>query len=1241
MSSLWGWFVLDEWQPVIGRGVPMAPSTALVSLLLGLVVGAGLMWAGRPLFRYVVFGVAAVAVVVSLLVLAGSFGIVSLAWEYRLAGVDVAVAGLPFGLMSPITAVLFVLLAAGLIALFPPFVANRAFRRTTAIVMLAGAIFSGLTGLAYITGVPLFYGPGIIPMAFSTAVALTGLFMGVFLSGGATELFGHPWREVQGRLVLGLGAVVGLLILVAAMAYVGLSGMRRSQHALLAGPFTNVVDLKSFQVNVTAGRLAVAVMLELPPATWEPRLEEVDALARANDEILRRVGEGLADNPAARKKLEEIVVALAAYRQGRHAQVLDLLSAGHVAEARAIFVGPQLERFRRLQELVQQLESIEIARAREIVATADHRARAFVGLFAGAGSLSILGAIMLGFFLRRTVGGYVAERQRAEHALLRANRALRIVSSCNQALVRAPSESALLRDICETIVREGGYRMVWIGFADNDPAKTVRPAAQAGAVGDYLTAARITWADTPAGRGPTGNAIRTGRPSLCRDMRHDPDFAPWRERALARGFASSAVLPLLAEGRVFGALSIYAAAADAFGDDDVKLLSELADDVAHGILVHRIRDERQQAQSALRAAAAYNRSLIEASLDPLVTIGPDGRISDVNAATEKATGRRRSELVGTDFSTYFTAPEKARAGYQQVFREGLVRDYPLELRHADGRVTSVLYNASVYRNEAGEIAGVFAAARDLTELQRAEAEVRALNATLEQRVQARTRELRESEERLRAVLRATATGTFEVDLTTGEGRWNDVEYELLGLKPGEVPPGPESFFRHVHADDLGPLNAQWEEAMRSGRLEAEFRVVYPDGEVRWLAGKGHFVEGRAGGAGGKGPAMSARFLGVNYDITARKHAEQALRESEQRLNTAIRAAAAGVWDWDIATGRLQWSQEMFRMFGLDPATTPATFETWRQSVHPADRAAAEARVHAALRSHTRLENEYRVLLPSGETRWIVAMGDATDDSAGQPRRMTGVCIDITARKKAELELRQLAAELKAANAELEAFSYSVSHDLRAPLRSIDGFSRIVLENSTGKLDPEDCAHLQRVRAASQRMGELIDALLKLSRAVRAEMRCVTLDVSALARNTLEELQRAEPGRQVECVVAPGLRATADRPLLHLVLENLLGNAWKFTANCPAARIEFGGREAGGEHVLFVRDNGAGFDPAYAAKLFAPFQRLHTQDEFPGQGIGLATVQRIIRRHGGRVWAEGAVNSGATFYFTLPVQPAKP
>jgi len=245
-----------------------------------------------------------------------------------------------------------------------------------------------------------------------------------------------------------------------------------------------------------------------------------------------------------------------------------------------------------------------------------------------------------------------------------------------------------------------------------------------------------------------------------------------------------------------------------------------------------------------------------------------------------------------------------------------------------------------------------------------------------------------------------------------------------------------------------------------------------------------------------------------------------------------------------------------------------------------------------------------------------------------------VCRDITERKKAEDELKQALARVAAANKELEAFSYSVSHDLRSPLRSIDGFSQALIEDYTEVLDKQGKEYLQRVQKASQHMGQLIDDMLKLSRLSRAEMTVNKIDLSEAAAIIIERFKKEEPIRKIDFIMQDNLIAEGDPNLLNILLENLLGNAWKFTKKCNRARIEFGKKQQNKETVFFIRDNGAGFDMKYANKLFIPFQRLHDDTDYPGTGIGLGIVSRIIHRHGGQIWAEAEENKGATFYFTL-------
>jgi PAS domain S-box-containing protein len=362
---------------------------------------------------------------------------------------------------------------------------------------------------------------------------------------------------------------------------------------------------------------------------------------------------------------------------------------------------------------------------------------------------------------------------------------------------------------------------------------------------------------------------------------------------------------------------------------------------------------------------------------------------------------------------------------------------------------------------------------------------------------------------------------------------------------------------------------------------------------------------------------------------------QELRESESRFRALVtnvpgalyRRAAAGTGDF------LYVSEPIERITGWPASEFMDRGRPFKDLVHPDDApAAAEAAVKAA-RDGSPYAVEYRILHRDGTVRTVVDRGLHIDG------HLDGLILDITERKHAELELRRAKDLAEESNRELESFSYSVSHDLRAPLRTIEGFSKIVIDQYEKTLDDEGRHLLNRIRAGSQRMAHLIDDLLGLSRVTLTAMRTGPVDLTQLSGEVATELARAHPDRHVDFVCEPGLKANADGRLLRVALQNLIGNAWKFTGKSPAARIEVGRERKNGKTAFFVRDNGAGFDPAYTQKLFGPFQRLHSESEFEGTGIGLATVQRIVRRHGGDAWAEGAVDRGATFYFTLGAEGA--
>ncbi len=483
-------------------------------------------------------------------------------------------------------------------------------------------------------------------------------------------------------------------------------------------------------------------------------------------------------------------------------------------------------------------------------------------------------------------------------------------------------------------------------------------------------------------------------------------------------------------------------------------------------------------------------------------------------------------------------------------------------------------------------------------------------------------ELRQSEERFRLML----SGVKDYVVS-----WNAGAERIKGYRAEEII--GQHFARFYPAEDV-ERGKPWYElkaAVQQERYAEEGWRVRKDGSRFWANVVITALRDETGQLRGFGK--------VTRDMTERKQIEQTLQASEEKFRSLAETANDAIVSADSQGNIAYFNRAAERIFGYfskeivgQPLTVlmPERFRNLhRQGVdrflRTGDTRVIGKTVELAGRRRDGTEFPLELSLSSCKTSDGIFF--------------TGILSDITERKLTEQETFIRTAQLEAANEELDAFSYSVSHDLRAPLRSIDGFSQALLEDGADRLDDQGKEHLHRIRAATQRMGLLIDDLLNLSRVTRAEIHPGKLDISALARSIAAELQKTQPERRMEFRIEDGLETTADARLLRLVLENLLGNAWKFTSKHPSARIEFGETHLNGARAYFVRDDGAGFDPAYAGKLFGAFQRLHAVTEFPGTGVGLATVQRIIHRHGGRVWAEGAVERGATFYFTLAETPS--
>jgi PAS domain S-box-containing protein len=691
---------------------------------------------------------------------------------------------------------------------------------------------------------------------------------------------------------------------------------------------------------------------------------------------------------------------------------------------------------------------------------------------------------------------------------------------------------------------------------------------------------------------------------------------------------------------------------------------------------------RQQAQAKLSQSEEREAAILNASLDGVISIDHEGRVLEFNPAAQKIFGYDRAEVLGKEMSELIipaSMREQHRTGLAKFLAtgEGPVIGKRIELTgiRADGTEFPVELTITPITGSEQPIFTGFL--RDITQRKQAEDELRK-NTARNQALADISRILTTVRLDYQAVLDATARHTTEligdacsIRLVSDDGQWLELVSlyhpepktlaflrEILGTNPLRTDTGlvaqiiqtghpllipvisPEqlkaivpktawSILEHIsiHSMLVVPLRAQ-------GRVLGTLTLTRDQPDRHYTSEDQTFLQDIADRAALS--IVNARLYTamqqLNNQLEQRVIERTAqLQESEEKVSKAVLASPAAVSIASLPDDRyINVNEALAKLTGYSREELLGRTSAELGLVD----ATARAKILDAIHNYGFAHNvEIQIHTKSNQIAEVLTSIEQIQ-LGGQPC-MLSVNFDITDRKRAEIELEKAKLELEATNKELEAFSYSVSHDLRAPLRSIDGFSQVLLEDYVDQLPSEGRNYLERIRASAHRMAELIEDLLKLSHITRAHIKFVPVDLTKLAKDILAELQRTYPERSVRWSVAPNLTERGDPHLMQIVLENLLNNAWKYTSKQEQAEIEFGSKYENGQTICFVRDNGAGFDMAYAGKLFGAFQRLHTMAEFPGTGIGLATVQRIIQRHGGRIWAESAVGQGATFFLTLP------
>ncbi len=609
-----------------------------------------------------------------------------------------------------------------------------------------------------------------------------------------------------------------------------------------------------------------------------------------------------------------------------------------------------------------------------------------------------------------------------------------------------------------------------------------------------------------------------------------------------------------------------------------------------------------------RKTEAYNRSLIEASLDPLVTINPNGTISDVNAATVKVTGYSREELIGTNFSDYFTDPDRAKEGYETVFGDGSVRDYELEIRHKNGQITPVLYNTTVYRDEAGNIAGVFAAARDITERKMTE------------------QALHLSEQRLNRSQEIAHLGSWELDLSGNLLTWSDEVYRIFGLEPQEFGASYEAFLDSVHPDDRAAVDVAYSGSVREGKdgYEIEHRVVRRNtGEVRYVHEKCEHIR--------DGTGKIVRSVGMVHDITDRKIAEEENLHARREWERTFNSVPDPIMILDTENRIVRVNRAMKERLRTVPGEligqhcyTVVHGTQCPPDFCPHRLTCQDGQQHVAEISEPNLGGDFLV-----STTPLF-------DNEGKVEGIVHVARDITKRKRTEMELERHAERLKLSNQDLERFAYVASHDLREPLRMVTSFAQLLSERYKGKLDPDADEFIEYIVDGATRMDALVNDLLDYSRVTSRIKPMEMTDMNEPVDQALKNLSVLIKERNAKISVGRLTQAMVDQSQMTMVFQNLISNSIKFCRE-DVPEIAIGSFPQADEVVFSVRDNGIGIDPAYHQKIFEIFQRLHGRGEYSGTGIGLAICRRIVERHGGRIWVESEEGKGSTFFFTIPME----
>jgi len=801
----------------------------------------------------------------------------------------------------------------------------------------------------------------------------------------------------------------------------------------------------------------------------------------------------------------------------------------------------------------------------------------------------------------------ITDRKKDEEKLFRLNRSLTSLFKSSQVMMHAISESQYLNQVCRIIFEECGHELVWIGFAQDDMDKSVLPVAYSGFDNEYIKQMNITWADTVRGRGPTGRAIRTGKPAICINMLTDPAFEPWRDEALKRGYASSIVLPLNSIGKTFGAISIYSKETNPFSEEEIDLLSKLAADLAYGIKYIRLLESEKSALKTLKESEEKYRLLFDGMTEgfayhELITDEAgnpcDYRFISINQAFEKQTGLKAENTIGKKFSEVLPDGEK---NWIDLYGKVALTGEPLEFESFSSGLNRY-FKVSSFSPKKGFFAIIF---ENITNRILAE------------------KELEKTKNYLESLINYANAPIIVWNTKKEIELFNRASEQLTGYSSAQVEGKKLSIL--FPKDALEESNAKIRHSLKENLETMEIPILTKSNEIRivlWNSAN-IYDDGRN--------VLST--IAQGNDITERIKAELEAQKSREKLNIALENGNIGIWEWDIRTDTVEWDERMEKMFGLEPGSFEKTYDAFEKYIFDEDLPHMRYEFRLALEEDIPLNTIYRTRLKNDTISYISTKALVEKDNNGKPIKMSGVSLDITEMKKGtEKALFRLNENLLRSNKELEQFAYVASHDLQEPLRMVSSFTQLLSKRYKDKLDKDAQEFIQFAVDGANRMQVLINDLLEFSRIETRGKKFSVIDIHTVLGHAIKNLSLIIKEKNALVINDALPTVMADEGQMVQLFQNLIGNALKFCDTSP--KIHISAKEETDHYLFKIKDNGIGIESQYFNKIFQIFQRLQPKEAYSGTGIGLAICKRIIERHGGKIWVESKPDKGSDFYFTI-------